>query len=515
MFYRRWLIRLGWSLLIAAGCAQPAPRPEYVQVAQTLHSVGHRPPSTIAPNDPMAVAQDPPEAPANLQGSQPVDVYIRRALAENRTVQAARYNVEAKGYRIPQAQALEDPVVSNTIFPEGTNGLQTASGYQPWNLLIAQQFPWFGTLRLQGEAAQKDVHVALAELAAAQLDVVESVKRAYADLAFNERAERILQDNRALVEDFIEIALNRYETGLTSQQDVLSAEVVLADIDRELVVTRQGIASAKADLAALLHVSPEADLRTQGQPTVVDVPDQIDRLYRLAVASRPELKGRLAAVARDAKAVALARKRSYPDVTLGFNYDLISEDDAVAPFATGNDNLGLFVGFNLPIYHAKNAARVLEAQSQAIADAKLYEAERDQTYREINDLLSQAQAHRETLRLFREQIFPRAKEALEVALTDYETGAVNFLTLITAWREALQIELQIAQFEAELRKSLASLERAVGVQLSEHPPEPTAPGPAEPDGQRGPHQPSNMHAPSSDIPHPSSNAGPFQSAPES
>ena len=49
------------------------------------------------------------------------------------------------------------------------------------------------------------------------------------------------------------------------------------------------------------------------------------------------------------------------------------------------------------------------------------------------------------------------------------------MTLIhSAWREVLQVELQVAQVEAELGKALASLERAVGCEINEHPP---APGP--------------------------------------
>ena len=40
----------------------------------------------------------------------------------------------------------------------------------------------------------------------------------------------------------------------------------------------------------------------------------------------------------------------------------------------------------------------------------------------------------------------------------------------------LQVQLQIAQVEAELGKALASLERAVGVQLNEHPPDPREAG---------------------------------------
>ncbi len=356
----------------------------------------------------MATTLTPAPVPPQLLGPQPVDVYIRHALAENRMVQAARYNVLALHHRIPQVTSLDDPVVSNTYYPSSNNGLQTAAGFLPWNLLVAQQFPWFGTLGLRGLAAEQDVKVALAELCAAQLDVVAAVKRAYLDLDFNTRAERIVLDNRSLVEDFIEIARTRYETGQTSQQDVLSAEVILTDLDRELVTIRQGIASARADLAEQLHVSPETDLQTMPSVMVGAVPEQIERLNQLALAARPELNGRQAAIARDTTAVELARKRYYPNPTLGFNYGLVTTSGALAKNATGNGNLGVFLGFNVPIYRDKLDAGVHEAQARAVADAKLYEAERDGTFRQIKDLLSQAKAQRETLDLFQRSILPRA-----------------------------------------------------------------------------------------------------------
>ena len=138
-------------------------------------------------------------------------------------------------------------------------------------------------------------------------------------------------------------------------------------------------------------------------------------------------------------------------------------------------NVGLFVGFNLPVYHKKLAAGVCEAEARALADAKLYEAERDSTYREVKDLITQAKAQQDILALFRASILPKSDQALEAATSDYRPGNVDYVTLITAWREVLQIELQVAQVEAELGKALASLERAVGVQLNEHPPLPPPP----------------------------------------
>ena len=260
---------------------------------------------------------------------------------------------------------------------------------------------------------------------------------------------------------------------------MLMAEVMLTDLDRELVTTRQGIASARADLAMQLHLSPEAELGTVPTDPAADVPAEIERLYRLAVAARPELKGRLEAVARDETAVELARKRYRPNVTLGVSYGLVSTGGAVSKVANGNDNVGAFVGFNLPVYRGKLDAAVAEAKARAAADAKLYEAERDGTYREIKNLMAQASAQRETLDLFRDSILPRARDAFDIATADYQAGTVDYLTLVTAWREVLQVELQVARVEATLGQVLASLERAVGVQLNEHPPAPEA-APAEP-----------------------------------
>jgi outer membrane protein TolC len=485
----RWLrgvTTVLWLWLACAGCAQVECGPDYAQVVADLQAAACRPPESVCPDDPDAARLDPPWTPSELVGPQPVEAYIERALHENRMVQAARANVVAMQARIPQVTALDDPVVSNTIYPIPSVAPQySLMGYNPYNLMIAQQFPWCGTLRLRGEAAAQDVRVALAELCAAELDAVAAVKRAYYDLYFNERAVAILSDNRRLAVDFVEFAKVRVRTG-GSQQDLLRAEVAIDDIDRELIRAHQGRTEARADLAQQLHVHPESALSTLPGVPVANVPDQVDRLYRLAVAARPELRGRLAAIARDERAVELARKRYYPNITLGLAYMDMEKTNAVTPrTASGFPNIGLFVGFNLPVYHAKLAAGVAEAQARAVADAKLYDAERDSTYREVKDLITQARAQRDIIALFQGSILPKSEQALRAAASDYRVGNVDYVTLITAWREVLQIQLQVAQVEAELGKALASLERAVGLQLNDHPPAPVpapAPAPAPPPG---------------------------------
>src|SRR5262249_36928630 len=140
-------------------------------------------------------SQQPPE----LAGPQPVEVFIERALAENRTVQAAYHNVESLKHRLPQVTSLDDPVASNVVFPIPSVAPQySLMGYNPYNLTLAQQFPWFGTLKLRGALAERDVQVALAELAAAQLDSIAAVKRAYFNLFAATKTAEVLAENRKI-----------------------------------------------------------------------------------------------------------------------------------------------------------------------------------------------------------------------------------------------------------------------------------------------------------------------------
>ena len=254
---------------------------------------------------------------------------------------------------------------------------------------------------------------------------------------------------------------------------MLRAEILVSELDRERANNRQAIASATSALARQVHANPDMEFQTTAELPLSDVPAEIDRLYALAVAARPELKGRLAAVARDEKGIELAKKRAFPGYSLGVTYMDMEKTNAQSPqTASGQPNVGLFVAFNLPVHRAKYEAGVCEAKERAIADAKLYEAQRDETFGEIKDLMTQARVQRDVLALLRDQVLPRTRQNLENAGSEYANATSNtsYATLIAALREVLQVRLQIAQVEAELGKALASLERAVGCQINEHPP---------------------------------------------
>src|SRR5262249_34594915 len=215
---------------VAIGCAQTRTPPAKTRLDGHLATAAYHPDDADARRAPAA-GHDPMASPTELSGPQRLDAYIHRALAENRTVQAAYHNVRSLKHRIPQVTALDDPVAAHTIFPIPSVAPQySLMGYNPYNLTLAQQFPWFGTLRLRGEVADRDVRVALAELAAAQLDAVAAVKRAYFDLHAGERTGELLAETREILEDFRSIARSRVPVG-GSQQDVIRAGTLISELD--------------------------------------------------------------------------------------------------------------------------------------------------------------------------------------------------------------------------------------------------------------------------------------------
>lgn len=397
-----------------------------------------------------------------LGGPQPVENLVRFALAQNAGVQAARKRVEAAAMRVPQAASLKDPMLDVTGWPIYPNVPQQAGGRMTADVTVSQEVPWFGKLDTRASAAEEEANAARAQLAAAELKTVEDVKRAYYELYFAQKSLSVTRQDRGILADLIEVASTMYETGKTSQQDVLRLQAELSNVDGELIRLEQMRAGAQADLAQVLHISPETPLAALEQLSAESLPHDLNALYRQAIESRPELHAMLAEIDRDQRKVDLARLDYYPDATFKFGWGEMTTNRAIAPTADGIDNLAVGFSMNIPVYRGRLNAAVREAESNVVASARQYDQLRDETQRDVKRLYTQARSQQETELLFRESIIPKTQQALEVAVRGYQVGETEFADLIANWRELLRFHITQVQLESQLRQTLASLERVVG-----------------------------------------------------
>lgn len=413
--------------------------------------------ATVPAEAPPGVLEHPPGA---FSGPTSVQDLIDFALANNPEVQAAHFHAQSLEARVPQARSLPDPTLMTTVFLEQ---IQTAAGPQDVALSLSQKFPWFGKRSLRSQVAYYDAMAAYAQVAAAELNVIEQVKRAYFDLYFVQNAVTETRQLERPLEDVIDVAKTKYETGAGNAglESVFQAQVELAKLKTDLVKLEEAARQAQARLAGVLHLPPRSRIEAFNTINRSRVEQDVENLVGLAESCQPAYESYRREIARDRAAVELAHRQRWPDVTTSFNWYEMG-DGGISPVSNGQDAFSIGVGVNLPIYRQRLDAAACEAENKLCATARRYDAARDKFQAEIETLHAQFREHHRTLKILEADILPRAEETLKLASEAYRAGRTDFQQLMDVYRTLLRYRVDLHRRVALREQAVASLERAVG-----------------------------------------------------
>ena len=403
-----------------------------------------------------------PAPTAPLSQGQPVDFFVRQALAAHPSIQAARQRVAAELDRVPQVTALPDPQFNNTFWPLHKNSVQTAGGRIANQMSLQQGVPFPDKLRTRGEIVGREAQMAQAEVERIERQITESVKLAYYEVWYATRAIAIIEETRDLVDDLTKVAEARYRSG-GSQQDVLRAQLETDRLDDQLIQLKRQKEVSQADLAALLQQPVSLLAEATEELGVADAPMQLDALIAQAEQCNPSLRGLAAEIQRDRQKQRLACLQQYPDFMVGLNWGIVSDNhDVLSRVADGNDNLSITFGTTLPVWRDKINAGIREAGRRTSSTTQRLEAERDEIYGRLRRLLAQADAFVEQTDVYEDRIIPRTEDTLKLAIADYRGERTDFFTLIETYRELLMFEIQLARINASLAGAIAQIDRTVG-----------------------------------------------------
>jgi len=448
----RFVVPMIAAIVMLAGCATPP-----------ANECDYEPP--LNPSCPATVTLQAettaPAAKEDFADAKDVDFFVSLALQRNPEVLAAQRAAFARAEVLPQVTALDDPMLTEAFQPFQNHSLQTAAGRGVNSLMLSQKFPWFGKLRVRGEVAEQETQMALARLAQAQLKVIEAVKLAYYELYYTQRAIEITQADDKILDEILQFVDARYKASKVPQQDLLRTRIEKRKVQDRLITLRRQLRQAQADLAREIQTAPDADLKVKPF-NLEKAPTEIDQLFAAAIRCRPELQERLHAVVKERRARELARLKYYPDVEAGIGWQAITEHNALAAVANGNDNVQFTVGVNIPLWRDKLRAGVAEAEHRIAESSRRVESTRDDTFRHIRRLTVQATAIEQQIELFRKGIIPDAESTLKLLFARYRSGQADVQDLLDNYSRLLTYHLQVARLEAQLGQTLASLERVVG-----------------------------------------------------
>jgi outer membrane protein TolC len=364
----------------------------------------------------------------------------------------------AASQRFPQVVALEDPVLQSMFAP---GSFPSNSSVQPSYFVgIAQKVPWAGKRALRGQAAEAEASAASLDSQDVRLRLAEATRLAFFDYYLVTRDLELNTANSEAVERFRETASSKFESNQVTQQDVLQAEVELGLLRSRKIELKQNEKVAVARINTLLHREPQLPLPPPPKDLAVsDELPNVDSLRQLALDQRPDLAAQASRIAAEQANVALAIKEYYPDFEFMGRYDQFWTPVEQRP------QVGMYL--NIPLNQSRRKAAVCEAMFRVNKMQAEYDAQVDSIRNEVQAAHARLEGSFETVRLYVETILPTAQANVESANAGYVATQVDFLRLVEAERQLIELQEKHQEAVAEYHRRRAELERVVGTPISE------------------------------------------------
>ncbi len=405
--------------------------------------------------------------------------FIVLALENNPDIKAAEETARSKVERIRQVTALPDPFVNMKVLPEP---VRTAEGDNFFIMGISQKLPVPEKLDRAGRVALEDTRMALQQWQTTRLRVIADIKRAYFQLYVVDRSIDVTQANQDLMRGLIDVARSQVAVGRRSQDDVLRAQVELSSLEAELIILRQRRVTIVARLNEILDRQPQTEIKTPDEFGIRDVDLAIDDLIAKAIDANPDLMRIKHQIERDRESLELAKLAYWPDFALGLEWIKMESRDSFRPTPNpitgvrpmgsrmsqdGSDNWTISLGLSLPIWFDKIKGGIEEATRRLASSRAQYRSATNRIEFAVEDAMERVEAQQELSLLFRDTIIPQAEQTYRVSQASYSAGTSDFQYVIDNWRKWLVFTIQYYRSMGDLERSVADLEQALGLSLTE------------------------------------------------
>jgi outer membrane protein TolC len=387
---------------------------------------------------------------------------VDEALQNNSEIAAARAVWEQFEYKIPQVNSLDDPMLSFAFSNYPTDTYSSDDFPMTGNeFRIAQKFPFPGKLNAREDLAREKAAWYQAVYLETRYKIARNVKDAWYRLYFQDRAIGVVERNLTLIDQVISLTETRYEVGQGLQQDVLKAHVERSRLLEKLISLSQQREAALADLNKQLNRRTSTPLTTPEDLDWLDSEPSLEDLQGAAEHERPIYHAYRSLVNRFRAERRLAELDYKPDFTLWAGYRF--RDDNLPD--GGRDFVSAGISINLPIYRAKRDAAAAEADAGIRTAQRQLDDFRNQVDFKIHESFSQMEQSREQARLYRDGLVPQATQNFNAAMSAYQVGKVEFLSLLDALMRLYNYEIDYYRFQSQYLRSVANLEAETGLFL--------------------------------------------------
>jgi len=219
----------------------------------------------------------------------------------------------------------EPPVSRTSIFGTGIPlVLGTEDNYR-WTWFLRQPLFTGFALISSYKLAELGIDQSQLELDLEKLDLILRVKEAYFNILGADKAVEVAKTTVESLTQTVKVARSFFEVGMIPINDVLKAEVELANAEQSLVRARNSAQTTRASFNTVL--ARMADTPVEVEDILVFKPEigEYAEYEKKALENRPEIKILDVNLLQTDQQIRLAKSKYFPEISLTYQY--ISEGD--------------------------------------------------------------------------------------------------------------------------------------------------------------------------------------------
>jgi NodT family efflux transporter outer membrane factor (OMF) lipoprotein len=317
------------------------------------------------------------------------------------------------------------------------------------------------------ESQAASLLASVADYQSALVSLTAEVARTYATIRTYEVLVDLAQENARIQEEGLHIAESRLRNGATSELDVTQAtsqwESTRASIPPLLVGVQQG----RAALSVLLGQTPgTVDALLAGPKEIPKAPAKVNASVPAEMLRRrPDIRSAELYAASQCALIGVAKAELYPSFSLAGTVGFRTTSGATLSSSPSFGNsLFYFAGprVNWPFFNygrLENGVRVEDARFQQLLVN--YRNTVLKAAQEVEDALAGFLGAQDAI-VFEQNAVRNSQRSVEISVTQYREGAVDFQRVLDAQRSLLQEQNELAQLRSTATTSYIAIYKALG-----------------------------------------------------
>ena len=346
------------------------------------------------------------------------------------------------------------------------NGIEIPMGTKNnynWTFEVRQPLFAGGGILANYQASSIGEDAARVEETAKYQDVIQEVKIAYFNVLRAQRIKDAVRQSVEMLNAHCNIAKNFFEVGMIPKNDLLHAEVELANGHQALIRAENAVELAKSHLNTVLKQKMHTPVEVVDILTYQPLKQSFEECLSVARQERPELKISLLKIAQAEKIVRMSKSEYLPALNLVGNYTRFGDDPSTSGSAYKDmENWQVMAVASWNFWEwGKTKYRVDASQARENQATEASKELNDRVALEIKNAYLMLQEAESQIAVSR-KVIKQAQENFRISEERYQQSVSTSTVVLEAQTLLTKAKSEYANALGEYNINFAKLQRAMG-----------------------------------------------------